>query len=163
MDLNPQFDDVLDNENVDTIILTLPVHDLRSPSANVVDSNESPPSTVVLNTNNSASEDDMAINSTSLVRSDCGQLFLVTYDDSNQNASTKHCFNLQIDAEQLLELKYPIDDFYKPTDQPIDTSELPDVTDVSQSGIKFIFPLTYPSLYHLHISWGYTSIGNARD
>ena len=163
MDLNPQFDDVLDNENVDTIILTLPVHDLRSPSANVVDSNESPPSTVVLNTNNSASEDDMAINSTSLVRSDCGQLFLVTYDDSNQNASTKHCFNLQIDAEQLLELKYPIDDFYKPTDQPIDTSELPDVTDVSQSGIKFIFLLTYPSLCYLHISWGYASIGNARD
>lgn len=63
-------------ESVETIILTLPsqLHSYEQPS------------------------------NSSLVRSECGQFFLVTYDAANKIVS-KHQINLQINADDFLELK----------------------------------------------------------
>ncbi len=67
---------VLSDDNVDTIILTLP---------------------------SQLQVEDQPSNS-SLVRSECGQFFLVTYDDTNKIVS-KHQINLQINSDDFLELK----------------------------------------------------------
>ena len=91
--------DSIVHDRVDTYILTLPslcVDDLNQQLMNPMDSE------VVL-TNDNIDEDDIP-SSSSLVRSECGQLFLVTYDDSKQIVS-KHCINLKIAADELGELK----------------------------------------------------------
>ena len=113
---------VLSEENVDTIILTLP---------------------------SQLQVEDQPSNS-SLVRSDCGQFYLVTYDDTNKVVS-KHQINLQINADDFLELKCssgsgtnddlgltrPIIELDSLVDGIV--SSLPEqVDDTSQSGIWFI-------------------------
>lgn len=96
MDLG-QFQDVdsLTETSVDTFILTLPVDDLSLVGVDQSDD-------VGILTNNDDCDQDVPPTS-SLVRSECGQLFLVTYD-TNKQVTTKHCINVQI-KEDLFEFK----------------------------------------------------------
>lgn len=59
--------------------------------------------TIILTLPSPLNVEDQPTNS-SLVRSECGQFFLVTYDTSNKIVS-KHQINLQINAEEFLEFK----------------------------------------------------------
>lgn len=65
----------LTENNVDTIVLALPSQEI-----------------------------DVQPSNSSLVRSECGQLYLVTYDENNKIIS-KHQINLQVSTDDLLELK----------------------------------------------------------
>ncbi len=81
------------SNNVDGIILTL-------------DHNPADVNIDLTNTNQNDNEDRVALEP-SLVTSDCGHLFLVTYDNTDgKPVSAEHCINLQISTNELLKLKY---------------------------------------------------------
>lgn len=124
-DQSSQFNSVSEADAVDTIILTLP---------------------------SQLNVDDQPSNS-SLVRSECGQFFLVTYDATNKIIS-KHQINLQINADDFLELKCSsngVNDVLTRSITELDASlidssileSLPDqIEDRSQAGNSTIVVLT---------------------
>jgi len=103
MDVEPfQNVSVLNDEvsNVDTIILNLPVDDL--PLSQFQIDNTSIGDDLVL----SVDGDAEIVQNSSLVKSEGGQLFLVTY--RNKQIVSKHFINLQISPEDFTDLKCDI-------------------------------------------------------
>ena len=103
MDVEPfQNVSVLNDEvsNVDTIILNLPVDDL--PLSQFQIDNTSIGDDLVL----SVDGDSETAQNSSLVKSEGGQLFLVTY--RNKQIVSKHFINLQINPEDFTDLKCEI-------------------------------------------------------
>lgn len=72
-------------------------------SINEFDSVSSNVNTIILTLPTALNDDDQPSNS-EIMRSECGQFFLVTYDSTNKIIS-KHQINLQINTEECLELK----------------------------------------------------------
>ena len=72
-------------------------------SINEFDSISSNVNTIILTLPTTLNDDDQPSNS-EIMRSECGQFFLVTYDSTNKIIS-KHKINLQINTEECLELK----------------------------------------------------------